>query len=198
MLHSLYTHLVSSDLKTQSFKRAPFAVPLLLGLLEAQPQHGYALFKTIEADLRGVCHIGMNRLYALLDEMAQAGLTNAHADASAHGPTRNTYHLTAKGRRQLHAWLEAPCPTMREMRVDFPPKLYLARQRGPAAVARLIITQREACERELMRMSTQQRAVRGKDDYLPAIYAFRVGQIKAGIRWLDQCERNLKQTAVLA
>ena len=169
-----------------------------MGLLDAGPQHGYALFKTIERDLQGICHIGMNRLYALLEEMEHEGLIHGRAGASTNGPARVTYHLTAKGRRTLDNWLATPCPTMREMRVDFPPKLFLVQRRGTAATNQLIDMQREACQHELERMTAQRHVVRASSDFLPMIYAFRVGQIKAGIAWLDQCKRAGEHAAVPA
>ena len=160
-------------------------------MLDASPQHGYALFKTIQTDLRDVCHIGMNRLYALLDDMEAQGLTEGRARARRLRPTRTTYQLTPKGRQIYDSLVEAPCLTMREMRVDFPPKLYLARQRGPQDVATLINIQREACQRELKRMMAQMQASRHESEFLPVIYDFRVGQIKAGLAWLDKCKARL-------
>ena len=185
-------------MQKQTPKRAPFAVPLLLGMLDAGPQHGYALFKTMQKDLHGICHIGMNRLYALLDEMETRGLTQCRAGASTSRPIRKTYQLTPRGRRIFHAWLAAPSLTMREMRVDFPPKLYLARQRGRDAMIELIDAQREACEREMSRMMAQMQETRHENDFLPMIYDFRVGQIKAGLAWLNKCRRKLGSAAVPA
>lgn len=188
----LYTHLVSSNSPKQTPKRAPFAVPLLLGLLDAGPQHGYALFKTIEADLHGICHIGMNRLYALLEDMEAQTLIQGHVRASISGPSRKTYQATSKGQQVFQAWLAEPSPTMREMRVDFPPKLYLAQRLGPDAVIAVLDKQQDACQRELERMTMQMRDTRQTNGYLPLIYEFRIGQIKAGIAWLKKCRLSME------
>lgn len=185
-------------MQKQSPKRAPFAVPLLLGLLDASPQHGYALFKMIEADLRGICHIGMNRLYTLLDDMEAQGLIHGHMYASTSGPARKTYQITMKGQRMFQAWLAEPSLTMREMRVDFPPKLYLAHRLGPDAVIALLDKQQASCQHELERMTMQMRDTRHTSDYLPLIYDFRIGQIKAGLAWLKKCRQAMESKVAYA
>jgi DNA-binding PadR family transcriptional regulator len=185
-------------MQKQSPKRAPFAAPLLLGLLDAGPQHGYALFKIIEADLHGICHIGMNRLYALLDDMEAQGLILGHVHASTSGPARKTYQATPKGRRVFQDWLAEPSPTMREMRVDFPPKLYLAQRLGPEAMIALLGKQQDACQRELERMTVQMRGTRHASHYLPWIYDFRIGQIKASLAWLKKCRLAVEREAAFA
>ena len=172
-------------------------MPLLLGLLDAGPQHGYALYKTIETDLKGICHIGMNRLYALLDEMESQGLIHGQQHASTNGPARKTYQVSPKGRRVFEAWLATPCPTMREMRVDFPPRLYLAQRQGIDAMAVLIERQHDACQKELSRMTAQMHDTQQRNDFLPMIYDFRIGQITAGLAWLEKCRQALGSQPVV-
>jgi DNA-binding PadR family transcriptional regulator len=150
------------------------------------------LYKTIETDLRGICHIGMNRLYALLDDMEAQGLIHGHTRASTSGPARKMYQVTPKGRRAFQSWLVEPSLTMREMRIDFPPKLYLAQRLGPETVLALLDKQQAACQRELERMTMQLRDSRGENDYLPLIYDFRIGQIKAGLAWLKKCRQAVE------
>ena len=67
---------------THSPKRSPFAIPVVLGLLDAQPQHGYALFAQVQRDLQDVWHVGMNRLYALLARAAGVDRPAQHAPAT--------------------------------------------------------------------------------------------------------------------
>jgi DNA-binding PadR family transcriptional regulator len=175
------------------FRRSPSATPIVLGLLATtpEPQHGYALFRRIQQDLRDVWSIGMNRLYTLLAEMEGAGLIGGHVEKPGRRPARRVFKLLPKGRRTFKAWMAEPIPHMRDMRVEFLPKLYFARQVGPAAMADLIRSQRAACERGLERMTALQQE-RGFDDmYVFLVYEFRIRQIQSMLRWLDECEHTL-------
>lgn len=171
-------------------KRSPFAIPVVLGLLDERPQHGYALFAQVQSDLQDVWHVGMNRLYALLEEMERAGLIAGHAEQAGLRPTRRVFQIAPKGRRLFERWMREPCMRMAEMRADFPPKLYFAMRRGPQDVAELIQAQRGACQMELERMSGRQRDIGEDNAYRGLIYDFRVRQIHAILEWLDACEQQ--------
>jgi DNA-binding PadR family transcriptional regulator len=163
----------------------------VLGLLDQQPRHGYALFLQVQRDLQDVWHVGMNRLYALLEVMERDGLIKGHAERAGLRPPRRVFHLTAKGKRLFERWLHEPSARMSDMRTDFPPKLYFALQRGLQDVAELVQTQRSACQKELERMSGRQRDISNSDAYRGLIYDFRIRQIHAILEWLDACEAQL-------
>ena len=172
-------------------KRSPFATPVVLGLLDGEPQHGYALFARIQRDLSDVWHIGMNRLYALLEEMEAAGLIAGHDEQAGNRPPRLVFRPTAKGKRVFERWLNEPSARMSDLRIDFPPKLYFAMQRGPAHVATLVSAQRAACEQEMMRMASIQRDIDAANAYRHLVYELRLRQIESIIGWLNTCEREL-------
>ncbi len=177
----------------RSLKRSPFAEQVVLGLLDEGPGHGYALFTRICDDFAGVWQVGMNRLYALLDAMEARGLIKGRARQVGNRPVRRVFHITAKGRRQFEAWMRAPNQSMRDMRAEFPPKLYFALRRGPQEATRLLQSQRNACLSELERLSARRRSVRPGDDYHALIYDFRLRQIRAILDWLDRCEGHLRR-----
>jgi DNA-binding PadR family transcriptional regulator len=182
---------------THFFKRSPFAVPVVLGLLDERPRHGYALFAQVQSDLHDVWYVGMNRLYALLDEMERDGLIKGHVEREGARPSRRVFHITAKGKKMFERWLHEPNARMTEMRADFPPKLYFALQRGPQDVAELVQAQRGACQKELDRMSGRQRDIGSSNTYRSVIYDFRVRQIHAILEWLDACEAQLVAVPVI-
>lgn len=172
-------------------KRSPFAMPVVLGLLDGEPQHGYALFARIQRDLSDVWHVGMNRLYALLEEMEADGLIAGHEEQAGNRPARRVFRPTAKGKRVFERWLHEPSVRMNDMRIDFPPKLYFAMQRGRAHVASLVDGQRAACEQEMTRMASIQRDIDAANAYRHLVYEMRVRQIESIIGWLNTCEREL-------
>ena len=164
---------------------------MVLGLLSNEPQHGYSLFARIQRDLSDVWHVGMNRLYALLDEMEDEGLITGHDEHTGNRPTRRVFRPTAKGKRTFEHWLHTPSNRMSDLRIDFPPKLYFAQQMGPKDTATLLATQRQACERELARMSSIQNDVGAASTYRHLVYELRVRQIESILGWLSTCEREL-------
>jgi DNA-binding PadR family transcriptional regulator len=161
--------------------RAPFAVPVVLGLLSEGPLHGYAVHSRIRDDLRGILHLPMNRLYALLRDMEASGLITGWDEQPSARPARRIFALSADGHSRFERWMREPCRAMREMRIDFPPKLYFALRRGPRDVAELVQTQRVACAAEIERIT----ALPAADDFHRAVYELRLGQLRAALVWLD-------------
>jgi DNA-binding PadR family transcriptional regulator len=172
-------------------KRSPGAEPIVLGLLIDCPQHGYSLYRRIQSDLGDVWTIGMNRLYALLDAMEAGALITGRREKAGLRPAKRVYSATAEGRRLFQDWLQAPVTRMRDMRLDFLPKLYFARRQAAGAPAGLIAAQRAACQAALNRMIGLQQE-RGSDDrYLFLVYEFRIRQARSMLAWLDQCDQAM-------
>jgi DNA-binding PadR family transcriptional regulator len=163
----------------------------VIGLLAREPAHGYALFARIQRDLDGVWQVGMNRLYALLEAMERDGLVKGHAERGGLRPARRVFHATAKGSHLFERWMHEPSHSMRDMRVDFPPKLYFAQSRGLQDVAELVQGQRAACRDELARIVNRRAALVDPDDYRHLVYDLRLRQIDSILAWLDDCERRL-------
>jgi DNA-binding PadR family transcriptional regulator len=178
-----------SGARSRTIQRSPFADLIVLGLLSEAPLHGYALFARIRDELAGVWRINMNRLYALLGEMDCRGLVQGHPERAGNRPPRNVYRPTVKGRRQFQAWMRTPSRTMRDMRIEFPPKLYFALRRSHQEAANLIALQRAACYAELERLTTQQMTAK-PDSYRWLICDFRLRQVRAILEWLEMCRAH--------
>ncbi|MFD8780139.1 PadR family transcriptional regulator [Streptomyces sp. NPDC059349] len=78
----------------------------LLGLLAVEPASGYELTKEFEGDLgQWAWQAGHTSVYPELVRMAERGLV----EVTEEGPRgRKTYEVTAEGREELRAWLQAP------------------------------------------------------------------------------------------
>jgi len=172
--------------RTHTIQRSPFAEPIVLGLLSEAPLHGYALFVRIRDELAGVWRVNMNRLYALLGEMERNGFIRSRREQAGSRPPRHIYHLTPKGQQRFEAWMRTPSQTMRDMRVEFPPKLYFALRRSRQAAADLIALQHVACRAALERLVDQQMAA-SPNSYRWLIYDFRLRQARAILEWLEAC-----------
>ena len=83
-----------------------FTEPALLLLLWERPAHGYDLLERLP-ELTGGQRVEMGNLYRLLRGLEEEGIVESEWDATASGPAKRRYALTAEGERLLHQWVEA-------------------------------------------------------------------------------------------
>lgn len=81
------------------------AVLLILMSLAAEPRHGYALMKDIEALSQGRVRLSTGTLYGALHRLLQDRWIERFAQEDT-SRDKQAYRLTASGRRQLQAELE--------------------------------------------------------------------------------------------
>jgi len=81
------------------------AVFLILASLAAEPKHGYALIKDIEALSGGRVRLSSGTLYGALRRMLEAGWT-ARFETGDTSRDKQSYRLTPAGRDRLAADLE--------------------------------------------------------------------------------------------
>jgi len=176
-----------------AFVAIPVPDETILGILAAEPQHGYQLLARFQskADLGRVWTLSTSQLYAVLKRLEAEGLIRGKTRPSGDAPPRREYSPTAAGRRRLDAWLEEPqlSASVRQVRVQFMSRLYVARMLGRPTQA-LVEQQRAVCEKQLRQLQTAQR---GAPEMEALVLDFVVGQLEAVIAWLDQCEARLPQ-----
>jgi DNA-binding PadR family transcriptional regulator len=94
----------------------------ILGLLAWKPMSGYDIKKLIEVGLTYFWHESYGSLYPTLDRLVTEGLASRR-EQSRHGRrTRHVYRITAKGRREMMAWLREPTDlprTRNELQLKF-------------------------------------------------------------------------------
>ena len=79
----------------------------LLGLLALRPWSTYELAKQMERSLGWIWPRAESRLYEEPKKLVAAGLARSSREHRGRRP-RTVYAITAKGRRELAAWLETP------------------------------------------------------------------------------------------
>ncbi|HRN50252.1 MAG TPA: PadR family transcriptional regulator [Anaerolineales bacterium] len=163
----------------------------ILGILAAEPQHGYQLLARFQskADLGRVWTLSTSQLYAVLKRLEADGLIRGKTVQSGDAPPRREYSLSAAGRRRLDAWLEAPqlSASVRQVRVQFISRLYVARMLGRPTQA-LVDAQRGVCEKQLGQLQAAHQAA---PDMEALVLDFVIGQLQAVIAWLDHCQERL-------
>jgi PadR family transcriptional regulator, regulatory protein AphA len=149
--------------------------------------HGYELHR----EMRGGSGLGLvwkvkqAHLYAVMSRLEASGLIVSELVASARGPERKVFRLTAAGRAAFDEWVRAPS-NRQDFRLDFPAKLLFATRRGSRASSSLVAEQRLLCSSWIDDMRSRGAAcAEGGLDAL--VYRYRVGQLEAMAAWLEDC-----------
>lgn len=112
---------------------------VVLALLAETPSHGFAIAKEVRAgsDLGRIITVHRPLVYRALDRVVGAGLAEPHhTEPGDAGPNRTVLRLTRRGRAAVDRWLDQPVEHIRDLRIEFLPKLRLnqRRDRDPATL----------------------------------------------------------------
>lgn len=162
---------------------------VILGLLAAQPCHGYQLLDTFRQpdQLGRVWHLSTSQLYAVLKRLEQKGWIEGQAILSGEMPPRTEYTLTPMGQQQLDQWLyePSPSPSVRRVRVEFLSRLYIARLLN-LPTAQIVSAQKKACQEQKQLLMEQQ--TQGLPGMGLLALEFVIFQLEAVLQWIDRCE----------
>jgi DNA-binding PadR family transcriptional regulator len=170
----------------------------LLGLLVAGPRHGYDLARsfTSASALSEVVHLSPSHLYALLSRLERDGLISGHREEAGAYPPRRVYQLTEAGQEAVRRWIDEPVSRPRDMRIEFPIKLYLARQLDSGRACALVERQRALLASYVERL--EQKPLPADEaadrDFVMLLREGRIGRLRAALSWLDRC-MELKPTS---
>lgn len=130
----------------------------LLGLLLAQPQHGYQLLETFQDsnELGRVWHLSTSQLYAVLKRLQTQGFIIGEEAYSVDAPPRTVYHITEAGEAYVRAWLNEtlPSPSVRRVRVECLSRIYIAHLLG-IPPTQILQYQKISCERKYQQLVEQ-------------------------------------------
>lgn len=163
----------------------------LLGLLLDKPAHGYDLSRRFAptSALGDVIHLSPSHLYALLARLERNGLIAGEMQDAGNHPQRRVYQLTDSGREAVEGWIDQPVSHPRDMRIDFPLKLLIARNSGSQRVQTLIERQRAVFEDYIARLEAEEKPADSPDDaaFLNLMRMGRIGRAQAALDWLSLC-----------
>lgn len=175
------------------------AIPLLehiaLGLLMAQPKHGYELYRDFRQAFEGVWDAKRSKFYAALGDLCTAGYLDVSTEVQENRPPRKVYHLTPVGREVFMRWLYAPVDAPREVRVVLLAKLRFFDLLGLPDAERLLDAQIARCQARLEEETRRVAAHRERTGglYGELVHEFRRSQLAAMIEWLHACKARFSQ-----
>lgn len=161
----------------------------LLGVLRDHSMHAYEMhLQLLRAEQLGlVWHLKQGNLYALLAKLEAEGYLASTTEAQGTRPPRKRLQLTPRGASDFAAWLATPVEHGRDFRQEFLAKLYFATHDGPATAHQLVTRQRDACLGWLDDLQAQGESLSADRPFEQLVLRFRVGQIEATLRWLEEC-----------
>ncbi|ACL24278.1 PadR family transcriptional regulator [Chloroflexus aggregans] len=176
-----------------SASKPTFTIDLaLLGLFRQGPLHPYELFQQLQQPdgLGSVWRLKQSHLYALLDRLEARRYLTHRLELQGHRPPRKVLSLTPAGEAAFAEWVVTPVSHGRDIRLEFLTKLYFARREGPVVAAQLLERQIGCCQRWLDK-HTQRGEALPEQSFERLVQQYRVGQIRATLAWLEECQETL-------
>jgi DNA-binding PadR family transcriptional regulator len=167
-IHSLYSWFVTTQFG-------------LLGLLDAEPRHGYELKLAFDRMLSPQRALPFGQVYATLARLERDGQVAVEGVERVGGPDRKRYAITPAGRDAVRAWLRQPLRPEPHLQADLYVKVVLAILLGQPFDELLDAQRRAHIER--MRQLTALRRTAPLPTALLADYA--TFHLEADLRWLE-------------
>ena len=182
-------------------KKRELTVPdlVLLSLLAEQPMHGYQANLELERrQVRDWAGISRPQVYYSLEKLARLQFIRQAGDQeTAHGPERQVYSVTARGRQALASALEREDWATQRERPPFLAWMALSWQARPGVARRQIARRRNFLGAELAREQATLRAVKKETGHRfhEAVWmiTLMIEQFRAELRWLAKVESELEQ-----
>jgi DNA-binding PadR family transcriptional regulator len=151
--------------------------------------HGYDLHQQVEEELGEVWYVGLSNIYGVLKRLQQSGRVGCDLIPQVGHPPRKVYQITPGGERSFLDWLRQPVSIIRDIRIEFPTKLYFFRALGLGGVGDLISNQEATC-RERVEGLERKIAQCSPHDLNRLVFDFRRRQIEAILDWLQVCREE--------
>lgn len=168
---------------------------VILGLLKDHPMHGYELFQHFANGTLGqIVHLEMSQMYAFLKKLERLDYISAHLEPQGTRPPRKIFHLTDAGQDVFLSWIVQPVEKPRDIRILFLIKLYFVQRLLPAQTSNLVAQQRQACQRFLSHLESQQLSEVATGDeafFNHIVLRSRIHQTRSLLDWLQELQHEL-------
>jgi DNA-binding PadR family transcriptional regulator len=167
----------------------PVPDEVILGLLKAQPGHGYELLECFRsrAQLGHIWRMSTSQLYAVLKRLELEGAIVGQAVEAINAPKRIVYRVTEHGYRQLEAWLLDPHPSssIHRIRVLFLSRIYIANLLS-IPIEQIVTAQVQACQQQCEVFRVQRNTNPSEIEGLTL--DFVIQQLESAIHWLKSSQ----------
>ncbi len=173
----------------------PIPDEVILGLLKAQPAHGYELLECFKSrsQLGHSWFMSTSQLYAVLKRLEREGNITGREVTVNNAPPRIEYKITDQGNQQLELWLFNPQPSasVHQIRVLFLSRIYIANLLS-LHPDRIVDSQIRSCQTQRARFINQKHSYHSEIELLTL--DFIISQLDAAIHWLKNNQFLLTET----
>jgi DNA-binding PadR family transcriptional regulator len=166
----------------------------LLALLTERPKYGMRLQSEFEARTGQVWPLNVGQVYTTLQRLERDGLVEADGDGEGErSQKQKRYRITARGARELAAWLRTPPELVPPPRDELVIKVLVALQVPGIDIQEILQAHRRHVI-EVMQRYTHIKAEASEDDVPLALVAdAELFRLEAIVRWLDAADVRLKR-----
>jgi len=163
----------------------------ILGLIAAQPQHGYQILAHFNASdqLAWVWNISASQVYAVLNRLEKQAMIQGKSVPQKDAPAKKEYSITPQGEQALMAWLLTPEPSasIRRVRIEFASRIYLARLLDVPTES-IIQAQRQNLKARIAQIEERYQSTSQEMEHL--MTGFILGQLQAALVWVNRLDRK--------
>jgi DNA-binding PadR family transcriptional regulator len=163
----------------------------ILGLLEAQPRHGYDLKRAYDERFGQAKSLHYGQVYSTLSRLLKYGLVEVDGVEAGGGPERKKYAITEAGITDVEKWLGTPESPEPYLQNTLYTKVVLALLGGRSATDILDIQRAEHLR--VMRQLTRRKTDGDLADQLVCDHA--LFHLEADLRWLELTAARLDELA---
>ena len=167
----------------------------ILGVLSLMPCSGYDIKKFCDSSIAHFWSENYGHIYPVLKQLELDGSISKETKHNEGKPTRNVYHLTDKGKKELVEWLELPDETQPQ-RLEFLLKMFFSNNISLERVTEKLEKSRENCkhiletyleiEKNLQTCATYEKET-GRIFWISSV-RYGIFNMEANIKW---CEDTL-------
>jgi DNA-binding PadR family transcriptional regulator len=177
-------------------------VESLLGLLSLGPMSGYEMRQMMERSTANFWTESYGQIYPALRSMVKDGLATVE-EQSKDGRAKKVYKLTDAGERRLRKWLGVEIKPQMQ-RNELLLKVFFGDRAERAAIAALVVAERERCEQAVERYEATVMMMETQHWKHPAMPYWRmtarygIAEAKAVMAWCDETFAELEKRGLVS
>lgn len=180
---------------------------ILLGFISHKPSTGYELKQLLDNSTGYFWHAYHSQVYSTLRSLENEGLITTHVVNGSDHLTRRVCRITAKGEKELRAWLDDPMMEVARMKEDLMVRVFFSSLRDAPEVEAELRMQRKLHEQQLeeyLDMFVANNGANGENKGEPAeddlSHVYQTATLRFGIayermylEWLDDLIYRLEK-----
>ena len=163
-------------------KTKPSTEYVLLGTLFSGHKHGYEVMQFLESTLESTWRVSTSQLYVLLKRLEREGLVHSSLETQETRPSRRVFSLTRPGKTAFLEWVRSPTERVRDLRIEFPAKLFFFHRLSLKGGDELVSAQVKALEE--IKEGIRKRQGRENDPFEKLVLGIKVMTVETWLQWL--------------